>query len=143
MSRRRGSAMALKESEVVAARGMVPIYSHISICQALFLLGSFSFQAVKDRYTEDDFMPSITFSHVLNALLFWLCLPVVSCAANAWAGTVYDASGKAVTGAVVRLHSPSGAHNYEATTAKSGEFHFDAIEMDSYAVSVTAAGKTW
>ena len=88
-------------------------------------------------------MPSMTFSHVLIALLFWLCLPVVSFAANSWSGTVYDASGKAVTGAVVRLHSPSGAHNYEATTAKSGEFHFDAIEMDSYAVSVTAAGKTW
>lgn len=36
MSRRRGSATALKASEVVAARGMLRIYSHIGICQALF-----------------------------------------------------------------------------------------------------------
>lgn len=36
MSRRRGSATALKASEVVAARGTVLIYSHIGICQALF-----------------------------------------------------------------------------------------------------------
>ena len=36
MSRRRVSATALKASEVVAARGMFRIYSHIGICQALF-----------------------------------------------------------------------------------------------------------
>jgi hypothetical protein len=39
MSRRRGSATALKASEVVEARGMNPIYSHMGICQALFLGG--------------------------------------------------------------------------------------------------------
>src|SRR5579871_1682598 len=33
MSRRRGSATALKASEVVEARGMDSIYSHIGICQ--------------------------------------------------------------------------------------------------------------
>jgi hypothetical protein len=33
MSRRRGSATALKASEVVEARGMVPIYAHMGICQ--------------------------------------------------------------------------------------------------------------
>src|SRR5580692_2528922 len=36
MSRRRGSATALKASEVVEARGMSPIYSHMGICQELF-----------------------------------------------------------------------------------------------------------
>src|SRR5579883_2479072 len=36
ISRRRGSATALKASDVVAARGMVPIYSYIGICQAFF-----------------------------------------------------------------------------------------------------------
>src|SRR5580704_3226476 len=36
MSRRRGSATALNASEVVAALAMLPIYSHIGICQALF-----------------------------------------------------------------------------------------------------------
>src|SRR5882762_1529292 len=33
MSRRRGSATALKASEVVEARGMRQIYTHIGICQ--------------------------------------------------------------------------------------------------------------
>src|SRR5262245_15068868 len=33
--RRRGSAMALKTSVVVAARGMLLLYSHMGICQAL------------------------------------------------------------------------------------------------------------
>src|SRR5580693_9090992 len=37
MSRRRGSATALKASEVVEARGMNSIYSHMGICQELFL----------------------------------------------------------------------------------------------------------
>src|SRR6188474_1906913 len=34
MSRRRGSAMALNGSDVVAARGIVESYSYIGICQA-------------------------------------------------------------------------------------------------------------
>src|SRR5262249_16052706 len=56
MSRRRGSAMALKESEVVAARGMVSIYSHTGICQVLFLGGPFSFEGrQRPLYCPDDF----------------------------------------------------------------------------------------
>jgi len=39
MSRRRGSAIALNASEVVAARAMLESYSHIGICQALFYPG--------------------------------------------------------------------------------------------------------
>src|SRR5262249_1030181 len=41
MSRRRGSATALKASEVVEARAMGLIYSHIGICQAFFLMPNF------------------------------------------------------------------------------------------------------
>src|SRR6266404_2222003 len=37
IARRRGSATALKASEVVEARGMGPIYTHIGICQENFL----------------------------------------------------------------------------------------------------------
>src|SRR5271154_777637 len=37
MSRRRGSATALKASEVVAARGMSITYTHVGICQGLFI----------------------------------------------------------------------------------------------------------
>src|SRR5882762_6369621 len=36
ISRRRGSATALKASELVEARGMGRIYTHIGICQELF-----------------------------------------------------------------------------------------------------------
>src|ERR1700740_2683562 len=36
IARRRGSATALKASEVVEARGMGLIYTHIGICQAEF-----------------------------------------------------------------------------------------------------------
>src|SRR5215470_7198969 len=54
MSRRRGSATALKASEVVAALGMPPIYSHIGICQVLFqceIQAPFSGFCVKPGYT--------------------------------------------------------------------------------------------
>src|SRR6202030_195834 len=37
IARRRGSATALKASELVEARGMEPIYTHIGICQEGFL----------------------------------------------------------------------------------------------------------
>src|SRR3954463_9323844 len=41
MSRRRGSATALKASDVVVARGMELIYTHIGICKAETELGRY------------------------------------------------------------------------------------------------------
>src|SRR5215470_17001904 len=84
-----------------------------------------------------------TLARSFVVLVIWSCLPVLTFAANSWSGTVYDASGKAVEGAVVRLHAANGARDYETTTSQGGEFHFAAIEVDSYAVSVMVAGKTW
>src|SRR5712671_2764680 len=47
MSRRRGSATALKASDVVAARGMFPIYTDMGICQEA--LSDRRFQSRPDR----------------------------------------------------------------------------------------------
>ena len=46
MSRRRGSATALKASEVVVARGIGSIYSHMGICQEESLEGGENFGRV-------------------------------------------------------------------------------------------------
>src|SRR5262245_12957876 len=48
MCRRRGSATALKGSEVVAARGMLLIYSYIGICQAAGRLVGFVGRLIED-----------------------------------------------------------------------------------------------
>src|SRR5262249_47961972 len=144
ISRRRGSATALKASEVVAALGMPPIYSHIGICQALFSWCPFFFSGRQRRlYLPDQAMPLRTRIQGLIVLLLCICFPFVALAANSLSGTVYDGSGKTVAGAVVRLHSRSGAHNYETTTSHSGEFHFNSVEVDSYTVAVAFEGKTW
>src|SRR5579859_7824384 len=144
MSRRRGSATALKASEVVEARAMISIYSHIGICQVLFLgWPLFLFGPSKTAILSHQTMLIRALTRCLIGLLLCFFIPRLTLAANSWSGVVFDNSGKAVAGAVVRLHSPGGAHSYETTTSQSGEFHFDAIEVDSYAVSVASAGKTW
>src|SRR5258708_40297434 len=51
MSRRRGSATALKASEVVEARGMIGSYSHTGICQALFFAPPHWHSGLKPRIT--------------------------------------------------------------------------------------------
>ena len=52
-----------------------------------------------------------------------------------------DDNGKPVAGAVVKLHSMSGGHDFTATTAGDGKFAFAAIAADSYQVSVRVADK--
>src|SRR5438045_6564546 len=63
ISRRRGSATALKASEVVEARGMVQIYTHIGICQGEFFgangtVNSEDFTEVQRR-AGDWFVPGV------------------------------------------------------------------------------------
>lgn len=88
-------------------------------------------------------MSSPSLVRVLVFSLLCFSLSAHSFAANSWSGIVFDASGKPVAGAIVRLHAPDGSHDYEATTRASGEFRFDALELDAYLVSVTYGGKTW
>ena len=61
----------------------------------------------------------------------------------AWNGVLRDGSGKAVAGAVVRLHSASGGRDYSATTAANGTFAFADIAAGTYEASVKVADKEW
>ncbi|MGP8092392.1 MAG: carboxypeptidase regulatory-like domain-containing protein, partial [Candidatus Sulfotelmatobacter sp.] len=69
-------------------------------------------------------------------------VPVADALAGAsWSGVLRDDNGKPVAGAVVKLHSMSGGHDFTATTAGDGKFAFAAIAADSYQVSVRVADK--
>lgn len=70
-------------------------------------------------------------------------LPAASLRAATWSGVVRDASGNAVRGASVSLHSLSGARDYVAKTSAQGEFVLDGILAGSYTVSVTSGKRTW
>src|ERR1035438_6388086 len=61
----------------------------------------------------------------------------------AWNGVLRDGSGKALAGAVVRLHSASGGRDYSATTAANGTFAFADIAAGTYEASVKVADKEW
>lgn len=61
----------------------------------------------------------------------------------AWNGVLRDGSGKAVAGAVVRLHSASGGRDDSATTAANGTFAFADIAAGTYEASVKVADKEW
>jgi len=76
----------------------------------------------------------------LTVALF--AVPVANALAGAsWNGVLRDGNGKPVAGAVVRLHSISGGHDYTAATATDGKFAFAGIAADSYEVSVRIADK--
>src|SRR5438552_4395943 len=105
MSRRLGSATALNASVVVAALAMLLIYSHIGICQALFLPFEFpapetiprKFFAIFVRYTRSGkFMTTrlLARASVLFVLLFTLC--GAAFANNSWVGSLLDAVGTPV-----------------------------------------------
>ncbi|HEY6291809.1 MAG TPA: carboxypeptidase-like regulatory domain-containing protein, partial [Terriglobia bacterium] len=77
----------------------------------------------------------------LVALCLTMAPPV--CAATSWGGTLRDATGNPVGGAILRLHSTSGDHDYSATTSASGEFTIPDIAAGSYEVSASSGGKSW
>jgi len=71
-----------------------------------------------------------------------LAVPVAAALAGAsWSGVLRDHNGKPVAGAVVKLHSVSGEHNYSATTDTDGKFAVAGIAADSYEVSVRIADR--
>lgn len=61
--------------------------------------------------------------------------------AVSWDGVVTDPAGKAVAGAIVKLHSSSERHDYSATTSADGKFTFASIAPRSYDLSVTVGAK--
>jgi hypothetical protein len=62
---------------------------------------------------------------------------------TSWSGVLTDAAGKSVAGAVVKLHSARGHHDYSATTDGNGKFVFNSVEADRYEVSITISGQVW
>jgi len=60
-----------------------------------------------------------------------------------WNGALTDRSGKAVSEAVVTLHSTSGGRDYSTTTAANGTFTFEAIGAGIYQISVKSRDKEW
>ena len=63
--------------------------------------------------------------------------------AAAWSGVLTDAGGNPAVGAVIRLHSATGNHDYSATTGANGKFVFASIAVDSYEVSIKLGGQVW
>jgi Carboxypeptidase regulatory-like domain len=55
-------------------------------------------------------------------------------------GTVNDASGAAVTGAIVTLENSASKGQRTAITDQAGEFHFFAVEPGDYKITIAAAG---
>jgi hypothetical protein len=63
--------------------------------------------------------------------------------ASAWNGVLRDASGKAVSGALIVLREVAAGTTYSAKTSVRGEFIFADLAPGRYDLKVTAGGKTW
>lgn len=75
-------------------------------------------------------------------ILLVLVLAAPAAAASLWNGVVRSNSGAPVSGAVVKLHSPTGKLDYTARTSRNGAFTFAHILAGNYVLSVSAHGKT-
>ncbi|MEJ2008153.1 MAG: TonB-dependent receptor [Acidobacteriota bacterium] len=64
-------------------------------------------------------------------------------AATTWNGVLRNNSGTPVSGAVVKLHSPTGKFDYTTRTSPDGVFSFAHIVAGDYVLSVSDYGKTW
>ncbi|HET7101717.1 MAG TPA: carboxypeptidase-like regulatory domain-containing protein, partial [Terriglobia bacterium] len=64
-------------------------------------------------------------------------------AATTWNGVLRYHSGTPVSGAVVKLHAPTGKLDYTARTSPEGVFSFVRIIAGDYVLSVRDEGKTW
>ena len=84
-------------------------------------------------------------SHILYSFIFFLlCIPAsIALPSTAWSGHLSDSAGKAVSGAVVRLHSLVAGQEYTTTTKVDGKFAFPDLPSDRYELSVSASAKQW
>src|SRR3984957_17140900 len=60
----------------------------------------------------------------------------------AWNGTLVDAAGNPIVGALLKLRD-TGGRSYTATTEANGNFSFTVLPAGHYEVSVTVADKNW
>src|SRR5579864_3071653 len=83
-------------------------------------------------------------SYSLYSFIFLMWIPVAVAVSTAvWSGHLSDSAGKAVNGAVVKLHSAAAGHDYSATTRVDGAFAFADIPSDRYELSVSTSGEQW
>ena len=83
-------------------------------------------------------------SHILYSFIFLICLPAaIALPSTAWSGHLSDGAGKAVSGAVISLHSAAAGHDYTTTTRADGKFAFPDLPPDRYELSVSTADKQW
>jgi outer membrane receptor protein involved in Fe transport len=83
---------------------------------------------------------SISFAIVLSFFLSVVSLKAQTAVDGAIGGTVIDASGAAVSGATVLVHSNSTNAEQSATTDASGYFRVIHLQPGAYNVSITFAG---
>jgi hypothetical protein len=82
------------------------------------------------------------FAFCFAAFLFLMCsIPLI--AATRWTGIVTGDTGAPLSNATVTLRSTTGELEYKSTTGTNGTFVFDAIEANSYRVTLNAEGKVW
>ena len=77
------------------------------------------------------------------AAVFALVTVTHALAGSVWNGTLTNADGKPVAGAVVKLRAVPAGRDYTATTAADGKFAFAGIVGGSYEVSVQIAERNW
>jgi len=81
--------------------------------------------------------------HGLLLLVTLTLVSSVNASSNAsWSGQLTD-GGKPVAGAVIQLHSISGASRYSAPTGADGRFSFVGIAAGRYELSVTLTNREW
>src|SRR5512141_122220 len=83
-------------------------------------------------------------SYRLYSFFFLMWIPVAfGLSSVVWSGHLSDSAGKAVSGAVVKLHSAAAGHDYSATTRADGAFAFADLPSDRYELFVSTSDKQW
>ncbi len=76
-------------------------------------------------------------------ILFMVILAGPAAATTTWNGVLRNDLEMPVSGAVVKLHSPTGKLDYATRTSPDGVFSFAHIIAGDYVLSVSTHGKTW
>src|ERR1035438_2971975 len=93
--------------------------------------------AVVRRWAVGPITPCLA---LILSIMFIPGLASAQSAGGGIAGTVKDASGSAITGAIVTLETSTSIGQNTAITAQAGGFHFLAVERGSYKITIAAAG---
>jgi len=75
-----------------------------------------------------------------SALLFLLAIPALATIFGTVRGIVHDPQHRPVTTATVTLQAKGSAYNQTIQTDDEGQFHFDAVPLGEYSVTVSQSG---